>query len=137
MLSLSAMSRPAPGEVAPPRSLERQRLEVDRQLSERARVADEPGLSLVDRDRVVVPHRGSHAADLPAPPHDVLDRQLQDVVRRALEDGHRGRVSVGDQQGEALEHQVEWMRVRRQRRERAHRTADLEKDVRSAEVAAP
>ena len=72
MLSDSAISARAPGQVAAPRQLQRQRLQVDRQLGERARLADEPGLPLVDRDRVLVPRRVPHAADEPTPAQDVL-----------------------------------------------------------------
>ena len=73
-------------------------------------------------------------ADLPTPPQDVLHRQLQDFLRRALEDGHGDRVPIGDQEGEAFDHQVEWMRIRRQRWESAHGATDLEQDARSAEM---
>ena len=111
-----------------------QRLEVDWELSERTRVAHQPSLSLVDLDRCVVPHRGSHAADLKAPLEHVLNRQLQDIVRRAPEDRHRGRVPVGGQHGERLDHEVERMRVRRQRGEGEDGAGALKQDVRSPEV---
>ena len=118
----------------PPRSLQRQRLKMDGQLGECTRFAHELGLSLVHRDRFVMPHSRPHTADMPTPPHNVLDRQLHHVVGSALKDRHRGRVPVGNQEGEGVDHQVEWMRVRRQRREGSDRPGHLDKDVGSAEM---
>ena len=117
-------------QIASPRSLQRQRLKVDGQLGECARFAHELGLSLVHRDRFVMPHRCSHTADMPTPPHDVLDRQLHHFVGSAPKDRHRGHVPVGNQEGEGFDHQIEWMRVGRQRREGSDRPGHLDEGCR-------
>ena len=122
------------GKVPHPGLLQREGLELDRKLAERARVADDLRMPCKDGDRVVIPHRGPHTGDVPAPAHDVVGRQLQDHLRRALKDGHRDREPVGDQHGESLEHQVEWMRIPGQRRESTDGAADRYEVVRSAEV---
>ena len=122
-------------QVASPRSVQRQRLEVDRQLSERARLADDPGLPLVHRDRL---HRPTSPSRTPptCTPHRTTSSagRSHDFLRRTLEDRHGGRVSVGDQQRKPFDHQVEWMRVRGQRWKRAYGAADLEKHAASAEM---
>jgi hypothetical protein len=62
-----------------------------------------------------------------------LHRQVRNRVGRALEFGHGGGVSVGDQPSESADHQIEWTWIRG-RRQSLHRTADVEKDLRAAKV---
>ena len=130
-LSVSAMSEAAPAK-SPIHAVAMPRLrEVERQLRERAGVADE--LGPVWRRCACMPSmshsEGAGGRGHPAPPQDVLHGDVGERFRCPLQRRSRGGVSLGDQQREAVEQQVEGTRVARQRRERLHGAADLQEDA--------
>ena len=111
-LSVSAASEAAPAKspihvVATPK-----RVEMERQLRERAGLADESDKSRRNRRcALVVPHGGRGSRGRHAPPKDVLDRHIGEGFCCSLQHRRRGGASVGGQQREPIEQQV--MRARR------------------------
>ena len=85
-----------------------QRVEVERQLRKRAGVADELDLSRRDRDACPrSPTRRAGGRGHPAPAQDVLYRHVGERFRCSLQRRRRGGASVGGQQREPVEQQVE------------------------------
>ena len=98
-------------EVAHPGECYAQLGEVERQLCERAGVADKLDLPRGDRMQTIeIPQRRGGDHGHPAPPQDVLDRNAGELLRCTLHRRGRGSVSVCDQQSEAIEQQVEGAR---------------------------
>ena len=117
-------------EVAHPRGRQAQRGEVERQLRKRAGIADELDLPRGDRMRaVIVPDGVAGRRGHPAPAQDILHRDVGERCRCPLQHRSRGGVSVGGQQGEPVEQQVEGTRSTRPRRERPDGAADLQQDA--------
>ena len=83
---------------------------------------------------VVVPDGVAGRRGHPAPPQDVLHRDVGERCRCPLQHRSRGGVSVGGQQGEPVEQQVEGTRSTRPRRERPDGAADLQQDAPSREL---
>ena len=122
--------RAGAGEVAHPRAGNPHLGQEQRQLGERADVADE--LDLAGGDRVktlVVPDRAAGPGGHPAPAQDLLDRDAGEHLRCSLEGRRGGGVPIGDQQGQALEGEIERARAIRRGRQRQHRAADLQQHV--------
>ena len=108
---------------------------MDRQRRKRAGVADDLDLPRAAREPAfVVPHGRAGADGHPAPPQDVLHGNVGDRPDCPLQGRGRGGVSLGDQQGETVEQQVEWTRSTRRPREGPHGAADLDQDVPGGDV---
>ena len=95
-------------EVTDPGACNSQRREVERQLRKCAGIAHDLDLPRRDRARaIVVPHGVAGRQGHPSPTEDVLHRDIGKRLRGYLQGRLRGRVSIGDQQGEPVEQQVE------------------------------
>ena len=122
-------------QVAQPRSFQRQRLEVDRQLARARRHRGRAG-PVARRPRSLRRPTSRTARRRPASPTAGRPRPAV-AARPSPRAGGSGIATACPSvisRAKAVEHQVEWMRVRRQRWEGADGAADLEQDVRSAEV---
>ena len=92
-------------------------------------------MSLCDRTRAfVIPHGVARGRSRPAPAQNVLHWNSDELLRCALQRRGCGGVSVGDQQSEAVEQQVEGTRRGRRRGEGLDGAADLQQVACSGEV---
>jgi hypothetical protein len=108
---------------------------VERQLRDRAGIADELNLSRGDGARaVVVPHGVAGRRGHPAPAQDVLHRDVGERFRNSLQRRSRCGVSVGGQLGKPVEQQVDGVRSTRASREGLDRAAYLEEHATSLEI---
>ena len=126
-VSISRDERCGTREVAHPRACYAQLGKVERQLRERAGVADE--LNLPDGDRVhalEVPNERACDRGHPAPPQDVLHGDIDERLRCGLQHRSGDGVSLGGQQREAVEQEVEGTRTTPRRREGLDGAADLQ-----------
>ena len=85
---------------------------------------------------VIVPDGVAGRRGHPAPPQDILHRDVGKRCRCPLQHRSRGGVPVGAQQGEPVEQQVERTRSTRPRRERPDGAADLQQDAPSRRMPA-
>ena len=122
-------------QVASPRPVQRQRLEVDRQLC-RARPPRGRAGPVARTPRSLRRPTSPTSRRQPATPH----RRTSSTGSCRTSSAARWRIGMAAacpsviSSGKAFDHQVERMRVRWQRWERADSAADLEQDVRSAEM---
>jgi hypothetical protein len=108
---------------------------VPRQRRKRAGVADELDLSNVDREPCLeVPYGGAGAGCHPPPPQDIFHRDVGERLHCSLERRRRGGASVGGQQSEAVEQQVDGAQSGRRRRKGPDRATDLDERAASGNV---
>ena len=129
-LSVSAMTDAVPAK-SPIHGSVRPKLEREvGSCHERAGVAGKLDVSHGDGVHgLEVPYEEAGGRRDPAPPQDVLDGDVGDRSRCSLQGRSRGGGSVGSQQGDPVEHQVEGTRITRRQREGPDGAADLQEDV--------